>query len=84
MKSRTVKKLEKHVLTEKVCELQRQICEYERYCGDLLIMLSKGEPQCVVVHEGVWEGAWIWEKVHELLRENKELAQKLKAYEEKQ
>lgn len=85
MKNRVVKKVEKRMLVDKVCELQREICEHERFEGDLFIMLMKGEPQCVVEYNcnSDYTG-WIWEKVRDLLKENKELAQKLKSYEEKQ
>jgi hypothetical protein len=85
MKNRTVKKVERRMLVDKVCELQREICEHERFEGDLLVMLSKGEPQCVVVHNCNRDYTeWIWDKVRDLIKENKELAQKLKSYEEKQ
>lgn len=80
MKQRVVKKVEKRMLVDKVCDLQRQICEYERYMGDLLIMLVKEGPQFVVQHDGIWEGDWIWDKVRDLIKENKELKEKLAPY----
>lgn len=53
-------------LVEKVCELQRDVCEYERFLGDLLLMLVSGDAgrnaiehdvpnRCLA--EGVWEHA---------------------------
>lgn len=78
MKRRVVKKVQKRMLVDKLCELQRQICEYERYMGDLLVMLSKEESQCVIQHDGIWEGDWIWDKVKGLIKENKELREKFK------
>jgi len=72
MKRRVVKKVERMQLVDKVCELQRQIDEYDRFLGDLLIMLNKKEPQTVIKHEcGDWAD-WIWEKVRDLIKENKE------------
>lgn len=81
MNQRVVKKVEKRMLVDKVCDLQREICEYERYMGDLLVMLAKEEPQFVVQHDGIWEGDWIWDKVKGLIKENKELKEKLKSLE---
>ena len=80
MNQRVVKKVEKRMLVDKVCDLQREICEYERYMGDLLVMLAKEEPQFVVQHDGIWEGDWIWDKVKGLIKENKELKAKLAPY----
>lgn len=53
-------------LVEKVCELQRDVCEYERFLGDLLLMLVEGDAgRNAVEHvvpnrclaDGVWERA---------------------------
>lgn len=57
--------------------LQKKLDEHERFLGDLLIMLCKREPQCVLEHD-VCEGKWIWNEVCKLIEENKELAQNLK------
>ena len=84
MKNRVVKKVEKRMLVDKVCELQREICEHERFEGDLLVMLMKGEPQFVLEHQCGDYAGLIWKKVCDLLKDKKELAQKLKSHEEKQ
>lgn len=76
MKNRIAKKVEKRTLADKLCELQREICEHERFLGDLLIMLSKRVPQCVIEHD-VENGDWIWDEVLKLINENKELKAKL-------
>jgi len=82
VKNRTVKKVEKRMLVDKVCELQREICEHERFEMDLLVMLVRGEESVVVKHDaGDFSGA-IWKEVKDLIDENKMLAQKLKAYDE--
>lgn len=73
MKRRIVKKVERMQLVDKVCELQRQIDEYERYMGDILIMLFREEPQKVIEHTGIWEGNTIWNRIKELIAENKAL-----------
>lgn len=95
MKTRVKKKQDKALLNfSLVCEriaanvvekvsnaihLQRDIDEYDRFLGDLLIMLSKGEPQCVIEHsvQGDDKMGWIWDEVHKLIKENKELKAKL-------
>lgn len=71
-----MRKAEKRTLADKLCELQRKICEHERFEGDLLIMLSKRVPQCVIEHD-VENGDWIWDEVRKLINENKELKAKL-------
>lgn len=76
MKNRVVKKVEKRMLVDKVCELQREICEHERFEGDLLVMLMKGEPQFVLEHQCGDYAGLIWNKVRDLLQENKELKEK--------
>lgn len=76
MKNRIVRKAEKRMLADKLCELQRKICEHERFEGDLLIMLAKRVPQCVIEHD-VENGDWIWDEVRKLINENKELKAKL-------
>ena len=52
--------------------------------GDLLVMLMKGEPQFVLEHQCGDYAGLIWKKVCDLLKDKKELAQKLKSHEEKQ
>ena len=76
MKNRIAKKAEKRMLVDKLCELQREICEHERFEGDLLVMLSKRVPQCVIEHD-VENGDWIWDEVRKLINENKELKARL-------
>lgn len=76
MKNRIARKAEKWMLVDKLCELQRKICEHERFDGDLLIMLAKRVPQCVIEHD-VENGDWIWDEVRKLINENKELKAKL-------
>lgn len=76
MKNRIARKAEKRMLADKLCELQRKICEHERFDGDLLIMLSKRVPQCVIEHD-VENGDWILDEVRKLINENKELKAKL-------
>lgn len=71
MKKRVVKKAERVMLVDKVCELQMQIDEYERFIGDLLIMLTKREPQLVLVHKcGDFAGV-VWEQTLKLIKEVK-------------
>lgn len=76
MENRIARKAEKRTLADKLCELQREICEHERFEGDLLIMLSKRVPQCVIEHD-VENGDWIWDEVRKLINENKELKARL-------
>ena len=77
MKKMVAKKVERLALVDTVLQLQRQIDEYERYLADLLIMMLKGKPQCVLVHTGIFEGELIWDKVKELVEENAELRGKI-------
>ena len=77
MKNRVVKKVEKRMLVDKVCELQREICEHERFEGDLFVMLMKGEPQLVLEHQCGDLARLVWDKVRDLLKENEELKEKI-------
>lgn len=77
MKSRVVKKVEKGQMVVAICELQRTICEYQRFLGDLLIMLSKRKPQCVLKHDCDEFADWIWDETAKLIKENAELREKL-------
>ena len=80
VKRRVAKKVERSVMAEKICELQMRIDEYDRYLGDLLIMICKGEPQCVVEHSCYERADWIWDEVLKLIKENRELKEKLAQY----
>lgn len=73
MKTRVVRKVEKGQLVVAVCSLQRQICEYQRFLGDLLIMLSKRKPQSVIKHDCDDFAEWIWDQTAKLIEENEEL-----------
>ena len=79
MKNRIAKKAEKRMLTDKLCELQREICEHERFEGDLLVMLCTGKTGpghlCYGSSEDFMDS--IWDKVQDLVNENKELKAKL-------
>lgn len=63
-------------IADKLCELQRDIDEHDRFLGDLTVMLSKRVPQRVVKHD-VWMAGWIWDAVRDLIEENKEMKAKL-------
>lgn len=54
-------------LVDKVCELQRQLCEYERYINDLAIMLSKREIQSVRKHDVPYPADWVWDKIKSII-----------------
>lgn len=75
MKNRLVKKVERKMLVDKLCELQREICEHERFEGDLLVMLCTGKtgPRhlCYGSSEDFMDS--IWDKVQDLVNENKKL-----------
>lgn len=50
-------------LVEKVCQLQSQVCEYERFLADLLLMLvEKDADRNAVQHDvpsqGLTDGVW--------------------------
>lgn len=78
MKRRVVKKVEKRMLVDKVCELQREICEHERFEGELLVMLVKRNPEMTVIKHGSSDYfGIIWDRVVELLKENERLARNL-------
>lgn len=77
MKNRIAKKAEKRMLTDKLCELQREICEYERFVSDLVIMLSKGKSITVAKYTCNECASWIWDHVQILIHENKELKAKM-------
>lgn len=76
MKRRVVKKVENGLMVDKICELQARIDEYERFLGDLLIMLSKRKPQVVLQHDAGDFSDWIWDETRKLIKENAELREK--------
>ena len=78
MKQRVVKKVEKRMLVDKVCDLQREICEYDRFIGDLVVMLSKGQPKVVLEHKCHELAGWVWDLVYNLIQDNNELKEKLR------
>lgn len=73
MKNRVIKKVEKRLIVEKVCELQHKIDEYERFLGDLLVMLSRKKSSVVIKHECGDYAWWIWDETERLIKENAEL-----------
>ena len=82
MKRRLIKKVERMTLVDKVCELQRDICEHERFLGDLLVMICRPtQDRQFIKHEtkhcDYFE--FVWEQVGKILTENEELKDKLSA-----
>lgn len=79
MKNRVVKKVERKMLADKLCELQREICEHERFEGDLLVMLCTGKTgtRHLCYGSSVDFMDSIWDKVRDLVIQNKELKAKL-------
>lgn len=84
MKRRVVKKVEKMMVVEKLCQLQQEIDEHLRFEGDLLVMLCTEDPDMKVIAHGDSSDymAGIWDACVRLLNENKRLAQSLKENEE--
>lgn len=76
MKKRVIKKVEKRLIVDKLCELQKKIDEYERFMGDLFIMLNKRKPQLVIKHDAGEFADWIWDKAVKLIKENEDLLKK--------
>lgn len=80
MKRRVRNKLERQSLTEKVCELQREICEYERFVKDLTVMLYKEEILTTVKHDLPYPvkhdlpypAELVWDKCVKLIKEKNE------------
>lgn len=70
MKRRVVKKVEKGLMVDKICELQARIDEYERFLGDLLVMLSRKKSSIVIKHECGDYAGWIWDETERLIKEN--------------
>lgn len=73
MKKRVIKKVEKRLIVDKLCELQKKIDEYERFLGDLLVMLSRKKSSVVIKHECGDYAGWIWDETERLIKENAEL-----------
>lgn len=76
MKKRVIKKVEKRLIVDKLCELQKTIDEYERFMGDLFIMLNKRQPQVVLQHDAGYFSDWIWNETRKLIKENEDLLKK--------
>ena len=80
MKKRVVKKVVRMSLVEKVCELQMGIDEYDRFLGDLMLMLITNNPKHQALasdlplhHDFANE---IWTRVIKLMKENADLREK--------
>ena len=84
MKRRVIKKVEKTMLVDKLCQLQQEIDEHLRFEGDLLVMLSTKNPDMKVLEHGSDTDFmhFIWTQVAILLRENEHLSLELKARKE--
>lgn len=81
MKNRVVKKVERKMLVDKLCELQREICEHERFLGDMLIMLCspRTENRQFIKH-GTANCDYfepVWDRVVALVKENEKMAREL-------
>ncbi len=80
MKRRIEKKVERSMMASKICELQQKIDEYNRFLGDLTIMLAKKTPGMWVIEHRVDDDNymnWIWDECEKLLEENDRLAREL-------
>lgn len=67
------------MIVEKLCELQSIIDEYERFHGDLFIMLAKRRTgQIFLKHKVPGDNfmEFIWDKCERLIEENEELKAK--------
>lgn len=68
MKQRVERKVERSMMAGKICELQHTIDEYERFVGDLLILVIKGD-KYVIAHDLPNSNAGIlWDKVCEMVK----------------
>ena len=70
------------MLVDKVCELQRDICEHELFLGDLLVMICRPEQDRHFMKHGTKHCDYfelVWQLVEKILTENKELKDKLSA-----
>ena len=68
------------MMASKICELQQKIDEYNRFLGDLTIMLAKKTPGMWVIEHVVDDDnymSWIWSECEKLLKENDRLAREL-------
>lgn len=74
-KSKTVEQILAHV--EQLLGLQRELDEYRRFCGELVILLSKPEENHTFLKSDFLEAGFIWEQVWKLIKENKELKEML-------
>lgn len=81
MKSRVAKKVEKSLMAAKICELQREICEHERFLGDLLVMLCcDGQENRKFIKHGTANCDYfepVWDRVVALVKENEKMAREL-------
>ena len=78
MKRRVVKKVEKMMVVEKLCQLQQEIDEHERFLGDLMIMLITDNPDHKALAVDLIYTNEIWRRVQKLMQDNRKLAQSLK------
>ena len=64
MKGRIEKKVERSMMASKICELQRTIDEYERFVGDLLMLVIKKEDRWVIEHDlPNSRASFLWDEV---------------------
>lgn len=69
MKRRVRNKVERQSLVEKVCELQREICEYERFLKSLIVTLIKEEDFPVVKFDLPDLASLVWQQCIKLIKE---------------
>lgn len=74
-KSKTIEQILAHI--EHLLGLQRELDEYQRFCGELIIILSKPDENHTFLKSDITEADFIWEQVWKLIKENKELKEKL-------
>ena len=56
MKQRVERKVERSMMASKICELQHTIDEYERFIGDLPILVIKGDRWALQHDLPYWHG----------------------------
>lgn len=81
MKRRVVRKVEGSQMASKICELQRDICEHERFLGDLLVMLARPTQDRQFIKHGTKNCDYfefVWDRVCKLLKDNEDMAQELR------
>ena len=64
-------------IVNRCIDLQKQLDEYKRFIGDLVIILAKPERSHMAIEHDIDEADFIWDQTYKLISENEDLKERL-------